>query len=144
MATLERAVEIAARAHAGVTDKAGAPYLLHPLRLMLAVETPEQQIAAVLHDVVEDSVVTLGDLAAEGFSPAILAAVDALTKRLGESRLDAARRAAANAIARRVKLADVTDNMDIARIADPTSRDFARLAEYREVRTILETAAPTA
>jgi (p)ppGpp synthase/HD superfamily hydrolase len=64
MSTIERAVEIAARAHAGQVDKAGAPYLLHPLRVMLAVNTPHERISAVLHDVVEDTAVALGDLKA--------------------------------------------------------------------------------
>ena len=55
MSTIERAVEIAARAHAGQVDKAGMPYLFHPLRVMLSVSTPEERMAAVLHDVVEDT-----------------------------------------------------------------------------------------
>jgi hypothetical protein len=66
--------------------------------------------------------------------------VDALTKRPGETRLDAARHAAANLIARVVKLADVTDNMDLSRIANPTEKDFARIEEYKRVRMLLEQA----
>jgi len=54
MSTLERAIAIAAEGHAGQLDKAGAPYVLHPLRLMLAVKTLDERIVAVLHDVVED------------------------------------------------------------------------------------------
>lgn len=138
MSTIERAIEIAARAHAGQVDKAGAPYIFHPLRLMLAVETPEQKMAAVLHDVVEDSALTLDDLKAEGFPAQVLEAVQALTKTAGETRLDAARRAAQNPIARVVKLADVTDNMNLGRIAQPTEKDRARLKEYAQVRELLE------
>ena len=137
MSTLERAIEIAARAHAGQLDKAGQPYVLHPLRLMLAVNTPMERMAAVLHDVVEDTSVTLEDLRTEGFAWEILAAVHALTKTDGESRLCAARRAAANPIARRVKLANVADNMDIGRIANPTAKDYARVKEYEQVRELL-------
>ncbi len=140
MSTLERAIEIAARNHCGQVDKAGQPYILHPLRLMLSVTTGNERIAAVLHDVVEDTPVTFDDLAAEGFSAEILAAVRALTKHTGESRIDAARRAAANPIARVVKLADVTDNMDLSRIAQPTDKDVARLEEYKQVRAILAAA----
>ncbi|MDO8075149.1 hypothetical protein O3299_26745 [Janthinobacterium sp. SUN176] len=68
--TLERAIEIAAATHAGQTDKGGAPYILHPLRVMLRVAPGAQQIVAVLHDVVEDSdgKITFDDLAREGFS----------------------------------------------------------------------------
>src|SRR3954469_8709511 len=106
MAILERAIEIAASAHAGQVDKAGQPYILHPIRVMLRVDTLEQKVAEVLHDVVEDTSVTLKDLVAEGFPPAVTEAVEALTKRPGEDRLAAARRAVANPIARIVKLAD--------------------------------------
>lgn len=142
MSTLEKAIEIAARAHAGQMDKGGNPYILHPLRLMLSQSDPAARIAAVLHDVVEDTPVTLDDLRQVGFAADVLTAVDALTKRAGEDRLSAARRAAANPIARLVKLADVADNMDLRRISDPTERDFARLKEYEQVRALLLAAAP--
>ncbi len=141
MATLERAIAIAAQAHGGQLDKAGQPYILHPLRVMLRVHTPEQRIAAVLHDVVEDSDVTLADLAGEGFPPGVLAAVDALTKRPGETRLQAAHRAAADPIARVVKLADNAENMDLSRIPHSTAKDLARMEEYRQVREVLLAAA---
>ena len=137
MSTLERAIELAARAHAGQVDKAGQLYILHPLRLMLAVRGQHERIAAVLHDIVEDTAVTFADLAAEGFAPEVVAAVRALTKHDGEKRIDAARRAAADPVARAVKLADVTDNMDLSRLPAPTDKDFARLKEYEQVRAIL-------
>ena len=139
MATLEKAIEIAARAHAGQNDKAGKPYILHPLRVMLRVNTSDEQMAAVLHDVVEDTAVTLDDLRSEGFSENVIAAIDALTKRGGETRIDAAKRAAKDPIARIVKLADNAENMDISRIPNPTPKDLRRLEEYVEVRKLLET-----
>lgn len=138
MSTIERAIEIAARAHAGQVDKAGAAYIFHPLRLMLAVQLPYERMAAVLHDVVEDTTVTLADLVNEGFPSEVIDAIDSLTKREGEGRLDAAERAAGNPIARVVKLADVTDNMDLTRIAEPTEKDYQRLEEYRQVKRRLE------
>lgn len=137
MATLERAIAIAAVAHAGQVDKAGQPYILHPLRVMLRMTTVAERIVAVLHDVVEDTEVTLEVLGAEGFLPEVISAVDALTKRQGESRVDAAYRAKQDSIARLVKLADNAENMDLSRIAEPTERDFARLEEYKMVRSIL-------
>lgn len=137
MATLERAISIAAAAHAGQVDKAGQPYILHPLRVMLRMNTEEKRIAAVLHDVVEDTNVTLEQLAVEGFSDNILAAVEALTKTSGETRMDAASRAVKNPIARAVKLADNAENMDLSRIANPTEKDYARLKEYELVRALL-------
>ena len=131
MSTLERAIAIAAEAHAGQTDKGGQPYVLHPLRVMLRVATESERIAAVLHDVVEDSDVSLQALSAEGFSDDVVCAVEALTKRPGETRLEAAHRAAANAIARVVKLADNAENLDVSRVPEPTPGDFARLEEYQ-------------
>jgi GTP diphosphokinase / guanosine-3',5'-bis(diphosphate) 3'-diphosphatase len=137
MATLERAIEIAAHAHAGQIDKAGQPYILHPLRVMLAVSSEQERIAAVLHDVVEDTDVTLAQLRAEGFADGVLHAINALTKAPGETRMQAAARAAANPIACVVKLADVSDNMDLRRIKTPSEKDFTRLREYEQVRAFL-------
>ena len=137
MSTLERAIEIAARAHAGQLDKAGQPYILHPLRVMFGVQSPVERITAVLHDVVEDTSLTFDDLAREGFSPDIIEAVRALTKHAGELRIDAAKRAVQNPIARAVKLVDVADNMALNRIAELTARDLARLQEYTQVCAIL-------
>ncbi len=137
MATLERAIAIAATAHASQLDKAGEAYILHPLRVMLRVTSAHERMAAMLHDVVEDTDVTLQQLITEGFPPEVTGAIDALTKRPGESRIQAAHKAAANAIARTVKLADNAENMDLTRIENPTERDFARLEEYKIVRDIL-------
>ena len=137
MSTIERAIEIAAKEHAGVTDKGGSPYVFHPLRLMFAVKTPFEKMAAVLHDVVEDTSITLDDLSKEGFHPDVIEAIDALTKRPGENRMEAANRAVVNPIARMVKLADVTDNMDLSRISEPSDKDFKRLKEYVKVKKFL-------
>ncbi len=137
MSTIEKAIAIAAAAHAGQVDKAGQAYILHPLRVMLRVSTIEQRIAAVLHDVVEDTDVTLEQLRGEGFSAAVLGAIEALTKRPGEGRLQAAERAAQNPIALVVKLADNAENMDLSRISEPTAKDFERLKEYEAVRALL-------
>ena len=137
MPTIERAIEIAANAHAGQRDKAGQPYIFHPLRVMFRVNGEHEQMAAVLHDVVEDTAITIDDLAREGFPPAVLRAVEALTKLPGETRLEAAARAAADPVARKVKLADNAENMDLSRIPNPTEKDYARCREYEEVRALL-------
>ena len=137
MATLERAIEIAASAHAGQFDKAGQPYILHPLRVMLRVDGEHERMAAVLHDVVEDTTVTLEVLREAGFPAAVIEAISALTKQPGETRIDAAKRAAANPIARHVKLADNAENRDMSRIPNPTEKDVARLREYEQVRALL-------
>ena len=137
MSTLERAIAIAAQAHADQIDKAGEHYILHPLRVMLAMETDLERIVAILHDVVEDSGITLENLRAEGFSEDALAAIDALSKREGESKMDAAARAKRDPLALRVKLADNADNQDMIRASNPTEEDFARIEEYRRVRAFL-------
>ena len=127
MATLERAVQIAAEAHAGQKDKSGAPYLLHPLRMMLRMHSDTAMMAAILHDVVEDSDWTLDGLRAEGFPEEVVAAVDSLTHREGESYEAFVNRVRVNALARQVKLADLEDNMNLKRLSEVTSKDLARL-----------------
>ena len=142
MSTLERAIEIAANGHAGQVDKAGAPYILHPLRVMLGLKTNEERIVAVLHDVAEDVPGwTFERLRQEGFSEEVIAALDSVTKRAEEEEdYDAfVRRAAANPIGRRVKMADLRDNCDLSRIAEPTAKDHERIAKYRRAIAWLET-----
>jgi (p)ppGpp synthase/HD superfamily hydrolase len=115
MSTLERAIIIAAEGHAGVKDKGGAPYILHPLRMMLGLSSPDERIVAVLHDVCEDCPGgTFDRLRAEGFPDHIIAALDSVTKRESEDYEIFASRAAANPIGRRVKLADLADNCDLS------------------------------
>ena len=130
MATLERAILIAAQAHLGQRDKAGAPYILHPLRMMMRMESEAAMIAAVLHDVVEDSDWTLERLRGEGFSEEVLQAVDCLTNRGGETYDEFITRVRASAIARRVKIADLEDNMNVKRIGELTPKDMARIEKY--------------
>lgn len=132
MANLERAIEIAVAAHRNQTDKAGQPYILHPLRLMLQFEDEAARMAAILHDSVEDSALTLEALREEGFAPTIIGAVDALTKRENEPYDQYIRRVEAHPIARRVKLADLEHNMDIRRIGDIQERDLSRLKKYHQ------------
>jgi (p)ppGpp synthase/HD superfamily hydrolase len=138
MSTLERAIAIAAEAHAGQVDKAGAPYVLHPLRMMLRVSSIDERIVAVLHDVCEDCPGwTLDRLRGEGFPDHIIEAVRSVTKRDGESYEAFARRAAANQIGRRVKLADLHGNCDLSRIAVPSERDLQRIEKYRRAMDLI-------
>lgn len=139
MSTLERAIAIAAEGHSGMKDKGGEPYILHPLRVMGSLSSPEERIVAVLHDVCEDCPEwPLARLRAEGFSNNVIAAVDLVTKRPGEDYETFVRRAAANPIGRRVKLADLIDNADISRIASPTDDDFQRREKYLKAIKIIQ------
>ncbi|WP_085648882.1 MULTISPECIES: HD domain-containing protein [unclassified Pseudomonas] len=129
--TLERAIAIAATAHAGQVDKGGAPYILHPLKVMLRMSSLEERIVAVLHDVVEDCGISLEDLRKEGFSEAVLSAIESVTKVPGESYEDFVERAAQNPIGRVVKLADLEENSDLSRIDSPSWEDLERIEKYR-------------
>ena len=139
MSTLERAIALAAMAHEGQLDKAGAPYILHPLRMMLRLETLEERIVATLHDVVEDCGVTLDQLRAEGFSEAVIDGVDALTRRETETYEEFVLRAKTNRIGRQVKIADLEDNSDVRRLPEVTERDRARMEKYKRAMDVLRT-----
>jgi (p)ppGpp synthase/HD superfamily hydrolase len=133
MATIEKAIQIAARAHEGQVDKQGLPYILHPLRVMDGVERLEAKIVAVLHDVIEDTPVTIDDLEREGFSGEVLAALRCVTHTEGETYADYVIRCRADPIARWVKLSDLADNTRLSRtIVRPQAltRDTARFAKY--------------
>ena len=108
--------------------------------MMLSVDTPEARMAAVLHDVIEDTPITLDQLRGEGFSETVIDAVEVLTKRSEEDNdYDAfIRRVAPNPTARKVKLADLRDNSDISRIAEPTEKDWKRIEKYRRAIQHLE------
>jgi (p)ppGpp synthase/HD superfamily hydrolase len=140
MSTLERAIVIAAEGHAGVKDKGGAPpYVLHPLRMMLSMSSNDERIVAVLHDVCEDCPGwTFARLKSEGFASHIITALDSVTKREGEEYEDFARRAAADPIGRPVKLADLEDNSDLSRIAEPTEVDYRRIGKYQNAIKLIQ------
>ena len=104
---------------------------------MMNVSTIQQKIVAVLHDVLEDTNTTVDELYELGCDNDIVEAILALTKLKGESRTEAAKRTLQNPIARVVKIADITDNMDLSRIHSPTDKDFERIKEYQLVRDIL-------
>ena len=137
--TLGRAISIAAEAHAGQKDRAGAPYILHPIRLMIQMDSENAMMAAVLHDVVENSVWTLDDLRKEGFSNEVLNAVDSLTHRdkEGEDYWDYIQRAKSDPIAIKVKLADLEDNLNPDRLNEVTEKDEKRFDRYRKAQEML-------
>ncbi len=133
MSTLERAIEIAKEAHAGQTDKAGAPYIEHPLRVMSMGTTQKEKIVGVLHDVVEDSRWTFEDLAKEGFSEEVIDALRCVTKlNEDEDYGDFISRVLTNPLAVQVKINDLKDNMDISRLPQITSEDLKRLEKYKQ------------
>ncbi|WP_271252451.1 HD domain-containing protein [Pseudanabaena sp. Chao 1811] len=136
---LALAIAIATKAHDGQFDKAGKPYISHPLTVMAQMDTLESKIVAVLHDAIEDSDLKITDLVQQGFPDFIVKAIAAITKLDGDAYEDYILRVKSNAIARKVKIADVTHNMDISRIANPTEKDFQRLEKYQKVLQELTT-----
>lgn len=108
---LTKAIEIARKAHFGQVDKMGVDYIEHPLRVMQSVDTTTEKIVAVLHDVVEDTSITV-EFICETFGDEIAAAVDAITKKTGQTYASYITIVSTNPIARKVKIADLTDNMD--------------------------------
>ena len=143
MMTLEEAIELARRFHEGAVDKSGRPYIEHPLRVMNRVSSEEAKLAAVLHDLVEDTSLSLEDLAAAGCPARVLQAVDALTRRSDESYEEFVARAAGDPLARVVKLADIEDNLDPDRLAQLHAEEAARLrAKYGRARATLEATVP--
>ena len=131
MATLEDAILLAVEAHRGQVDKVGQPYILHELRVMFSLDSEKEKIVGVLHDVVEDTKYTLDDLRGMGYAEDVLAALDCLTKREGERYEAFIERIKQNPIARRVKIADLQDNLDLTRLAEITQKDVERLKKYR-------------
>ena len=128
--SLKHAIEIASKAHRGQINKANEPYIRHPLRVMDQVDSTDEKIVAVLHDVVEKNPQwPLNRLASEGFKPKVIKAVEAMTRRSDERYEDFVLRAAANPTSRAVKLADLNDNIHMSRIAGLDASKYRKAIE---------------
>lgn len=126
----EKALHIAQKAHNGQTDKAGKPYILHPIRVAQRCNTDTERIVALLHDVIEDTEITPNNLYSAGFSKTIVDAVLSVTRREYESYFKFIERCSLNPIGRIVKIHDLEDNMDITRLDSLTESDLKRLNKY--------------
>lgn len=128
---LNKAIKIATKAHEGQVDKAGQPYIGHPLRVMAMGATEDEKIVGVLHDVVEDSDWTFERLTAEGFSFKVIDALGCVTKLSESEPYDKfIQRVKTNPLAMKVKINDLTDNMDVRRLAYISEKDVKRLRKY--------------
>ena len=135
--SLEAAIACAAASHFGQVDKGGEPYILHPLRVMLAVKGDIERKVAVLHDTVEDTALTFADIRRD-FGWDVADAVNSLTKADGEDYAAFIDRVAQNRVATVVKLADLAYNMDVTRLGrEPTNEDARRMVKYGEARNVL-------
>lgn len=134
----EKAYSIACRAHEGQTDKAGEPYINHPVFVASLVDGEIPKTVAYLHDVIEDTDVTIEELQSEGIPAEALEAIEAMTHRDGEAYFEYIKRVSENPIASMVKKADLTHNMDLSRLPNPTPTDRARVGKYKDAMKLLE------
>lgn len=137
MDVVSLAENLAREAHKGQVDKSGEDYIYHPLYVASQMNSEDEKAVALLHDVVEDTFITLADLAKRGFSKEIIEAVDAITKRTGEDYRTYLGRVKTNPIARVVKIADIYHNMNLKRLKKPKEKDFARMEKYKSALAFL-------
>lgn len=136
---IDIALAIAKKAHAGQVDKAGVDYIQHPLYVASQVKTEQEKTVALLHDVIEDSDVTVDDLLASGFSNEVVTAVQILTKKKGQSYQEYLEKVKSNNLARVVKLADLKHNSDLSRLKSVTNTDYERVKKYKNAIRYLST-----
>ena len=127
---MQHAIELATEAHKNQKDRAGKPYIGHVTRVSQAGRTPEERMAGILHDIVEDTDWTFEQLAGEGIPPQVIDAVRCLTKQEGEDYGHFIERVKTNPIAIEVKLNDLRDNMDVTRIPEIDDWYVAHLRKY--------------
>ena len=128
----EKAYEIAKKAHLGQVDKAGEDYIKHPEKVASFVKTDEEKAVAYLHDVIEDTELTLEDLYEYGLSKEVIEAVDIITKKRGEDYQSYLNSVKKNKLARAVKLADLRHNSDLTRLIKVTEKDIKRKEKYQK------------
>lgn len=134
-----KAHEIAKMAHFGQVDRAGIEYIKHPETVASFVKTDEEKAVAYLHDVIEDTSLTLLDLEMFGFSKNIIEAVDILTKKKGQDHQSYLNLVKTNELARVVKLADLRHNSDLTRLPKITKKDLERNKKYISAIKFLST-----
>ena len=128
----EKAYEVAKRAHLGQVDKAGEDYIKHPQKVASFVKSDEEKAVAYLHDVIEDTELTLEDLHEYEFSKEVIEAVDIITKKRGEDYQSYLNSVKKNKLARAVKLADLRHNLDLTRLTKVTEKDIERKEKYQK------------
>lgn len=133
----EKAYEIAKKAHLGQVNKAGEAYIKHPEKVASFVKTDEEKAVAYLHDVIEDTELTLENLYEYDFSKEVIEAVDIITKKRGEDYQSYLNSVKKNKLARAVKLADLRHNSDLTRLTKVTEKDIERKEKYQKAINFL-------
>ena len=129
---LDLAIKIAAEQHYGQLDKSGQPYIIHPISVMMKMDTIEEKIVAILHDVVEDTAISIRHLIDMGFSNIVVDAINSISKREFEKSESYYDRVISNRIATKVKMADLEHNMSFPRLLTVTKKDLERVKYYHE------------
>lgn len=124
------AMRICLQAHEGQTDKGGFPYVLHPFHVAEQMKTEDEIVLALLHDVVEDSDMTISELAELGIPDNILSALQLMTREKGVPYLEYIWKISKNPLAKRVKIADLQHNSDLSRLKEVTEKDKKRKKKY--------------
>jgi (p)ppGpp synthase/HD superfamily hydrolase len=132
------AMKIAYDAHKNQVDKSGLPYIFHPFYLAMQMDTEESIIVALLHDVIEDSKITLNDLQKHGFSVRVIDALKILSHQESIPYLAYILDVKSNELARKVKLADLKHNSDISRLETVDEIVKVRLEKYANAIQLLE------
>ena len=131
------ASKIAYKAHEGQTDKAGVPYIFHPIHIAEQMDSEESCVVALLHDVIEDSDITL-EILSKYFNNDIIAALRVLTKKENDDYVMYIKRVKTNKLATKVKIKDLEHNRDLTRLDEVTDRDKKRSMKYWEAIRYLE------
>ncbi len=135
---LERAIKLARKYHEGQFDKGGQTYIEHPLRVMNGVESVDEKVVAILHDVLEDCDVPKEKLIEEGIPYYLVEKLEILCKGKNEKYFDYIDRVKYDPLAIKVKLSDLKDNMNLERLREVTEKDIKRLEKYKKAKEILE------
>ena len=129
---VDLALSIARKAHEGQLDKAGVDYIEHPIYVASQVDTEEEKAVALLHDVIEDSLVSAEELLQAGLPETVVTAVQVLTKKKEQDYQTYLETVKKNPLARVVKLADLKHNSDLSRLSSITEKDRERLKKYKK------------
>ena len=135
---VKKAALIAYNAHKDQSDKGGYPYIMHPIHIAEQMETEDETIAALLHDVIEDTDIGFDYLKKEGFSDTVINCLKILTKDPNEDYMDYIRKIKkTGGIALKIKKADMAHNMIDERISKKIQSDESRMEKYRAAFDIL-------
>ncbi len=131
------ALKLCFEAHKNQTDKSGMPYVFHPFHLAEQMKDEDTTIAALLHDVVEDTDYTIADLEQMGFSPDVLEALKLLTHNDDTPYMEYVAKIKDNPIAKAVKLADLEHNSDLSRLDTIDEKALKRKEKYSQAIRLL-------